>query len=210
MLLKGAIWLDDTAVDILQEVGNIGIGNAATALAEFLNTKVNVTVPRASLVPVEEVFDHVGGVEEIVAAVLLRVEGDLSGTVLFVFSEGSVLKLISQLLGQPIGSLEEIGGMGESVLMEVGNILTGSFLNAISMMSNLTIIPAVPLFTFDMLGSIISSSLLGTGMVEDQVLLIETKLAQEGDEVTGNLLFFFDVGTLNSLLNSLQVQLESL
>jgi chemotaxis protein CheC len=208
--LKGAIWLNDAVVDILQEVGNIGIGNAATALAEFLNTKVNVTVPRASLVPVEEVLDHIGGVEEIVAAVLLRVEGDLSGTVLFVFSEGSVLKLISQLLGQPIGSLEEIGGMGESVLMEVGNILTGSFLNAISMMSNLTIIPAVPLFTFDMLGSIISSSLLGTGMMEDQVLLIETKLAQEGDEVTGNLLFFFDVGTLNSLLNSLQVQLESL
>lgn len=202
--------MNDDVVDILQEVGNIGIGNAATALAEFLDTKVNVTVPRASLVPVEEVFDHIGGVEEIVAAVLLRVEGDLSGTVLFVFSEGSVLKLISQLLGQPIGSLEEIGGMGESVLMEVGNILTGSFLNAISMMSNLTIIPAVPLFTFDMLGSIISSSLLGTGMMEDQVLLIETKLAQEGDEVTGNLLFFFDVGTLNSLLNSLQVQLESL
>jgi len=202
--------LNDDVVDILQEVGNIGIGNAATALAEFLNTKVNVTVPRASLVPVEEVFDHIGGAEEIVAAVLLRVEGDLSGTVLFVFSEGSVLKLISQLLGQPIGSLEEIGGMGESVLMEVGNILTGSFLNAISMMSNLTIIPAVPLFTFDMLGSIISSSLLGTGMMEDQVLLIETKLAQEGDEVTGNLLFFFDVGTLNSLLSSLQVQLESL
>lgn len=202
--------MNDAVVDILQEVGNIGIGNAATALAEFLNTKVNVTVPRASLVPVEEVLDHIGGVEEIVAAVLLRVEGDLSGTVLFVFSEGSVLKLISQLLGQPIGSLEEIGGMGESVLMEVGNILTGSFLNAISMMSNLTIIPAVPLFTFDMLGSIISSSLLGTGMMEDQVLLIETKLAQEGDEVTGNLLFFFDVGTLNSLLNSLQVQLESL
>ncbi|WP_334110648.1 chemotaxis protein CheC [Thermodesulfitimonas autotrophica] len=202
--------MNDDVVDILQEVGNIGIGNAATALAEFLNTKVNVTVPRASLVPVEEVFDHIGGAEEIVAAVLLRVEGDLSGTVLFVFSEGSVLKLISQLLGQPIGSLEEIGGMGESVLMEVGNILTGSFLNAISMMSNLTIIPAVPLFTFDMLGSIISSSLLGTGMMEDQVLLIETKLAQEGDEVTGNLLFFFDVGTLNSLLSSLQVQLESL
>lgn len=202
--------MDDDVVDILQEVGNIGIGNAATALAEFLNTKVNVTVPRASLVPVEEVFDHIGGVEEIVAAVLLRVEGDLSGTVLFVFSEGSVLKLISQLLNQPVGSIEEIGGMEKSVLMEVGNILTSSFLNAISMMSNLTIIPAVPLFTFDMLGSIISSSLLGTGMMEDQVLLIETKLAQEGDEVTGNLLFFFDVGTLNSLLDSLQVQLESL
>jgi len=202
--------VDDYVVDILQEVGNIGIGNAATALAEFLNTKISITVPRAGFVPVEEIFEHIGDAEQTVAAVLVRVEGDLSGTTLFVFSEASVLKLISQLLGQPVDSLAGVGDMEESVLMEVGNILTSSFLNAISMMSNLTIIPAVPLFTLDMLGSIISSTLLGTGMMEDQILLIETNLAQEDNEVTGNLLFFFDVGTLDTLLDSLQVQLESL
>uniref|UniRef100_A0A7C1F351 Chemotaxis protein CheC n=1 Tax=Ammonifex degensii TaxID=42838 RepID=A0A7C1F351_9THEO len=202
--------MDDYVVDILQEVGNIGIGNAATALAEFLNTKISITVPRAGFVPVEEIFEHIGDAEQTVAAVLVRVEGDLSGTTLFVFSEASVLKLISQLLGQPVDSLAGVGDMEESVLMEVGNILTSSFLNAISMMSNLTIIPAVPLFTLDMLGSIISSTLLGTGMMEDQILLIETNLAQEDNEVTGNLLFFFDVGTLDTLLDSLQVQLESL
>lgn len=202
--------MNDYLVDILQEVGNIGIGNAATALAEFLNSKVTVTVPRATFVPLEELFHYLEDAEEVVVAVLLRVEGDLSGTVLFAFSETSALKLISQLLGQPVESLEAIGGMGESVLMEVGNILAGSFLNAISLMSNLTFIPGVPLLTIDMLASIVSSSLLGSGMLEDTVLLIETKLSQEGDEISGNLLFFFDVGSLDPLLNSLKVQLESL
>lgn len=197
-------------VDILQEVGNIGIGNAATALAEFLSSKVKMTVPRTDFVPVEEVFTKIGKVEELVAAILLRVNGDLSGTVLFVFTEASALQLISHILGQPVGSIRQLGDMEESVLMEIGNVLTGSFLNAVSAMTQFTIIPAVPLFTFDMLGSVINSSLLGTGMVEDQVLLIETVLTQEGNGVSGHLLFFFDIGSLDALLDVLRVQLENL
>ncbi|MEW6572636.1 MAG: chemotaxis protein CheC [Bacillota bacterium] len=197
-------------VDILREVGNIGIGNAATALAEFLSAKISMTVPRTDFVPVEEVFARVGRVEELVAAILLRIDGDLSGTILFIFTEESALRLISKILGQPVATIQELGDMEESVLMEIGNVLTGSFLNAISAMTQFTIIPAVPLFTFDMLGSVINSSLLGTGMVEDQVLLIETLLSQEGNGVYGNLLFFFDIGSLDTLLEVLQTQLENI
>lgn len=197
-------------VDILREVGNIGIGNAATALAEFLSAKISMTVPRTDFVPVEEVFARVGRVEELVAAILLRIDGDLSGTILFIFTEESALRLISKILGQPVATIQELSDMEESVLMEIGNVLTGSFLNAISAMTQFTIIPAVPLFTFDMLGSVINSSLLGTGMVEDQVLLIETLLSQEGNGVYGNLLFFFDIGSLDTLLDVLQTQLENI
>ncbi|MEW6447629.1 MAG: chemotaxis protein CheC [Bacillota bacterium] len=200
----------DQYVDMLKEVGNIGIGNAATALAELLSSKIKMTVPRTDFVPVEEVFIRVGRVEELVAAVMLRVDGDLSGTVLFVFNEASALKLIIQILGQPVATIQEIGEMEESMLMEVGNVLMGSFLNAISAMTQFTIIPAVPLFTFDMLGSVVNSSLLGTGMVQDKVLLIETCLSQEGNGVYGNLLFFFDIGSLDALLSVLQTQLESI
>ncbi|HIE11834.1 MAG TPA: chemotaxis protein CheC [Desulfotomaculum sp.] len=197
-------------VDILQEVGNIGIGNAATALAEFLSAKIKVTVPQTDFVPVEEVFTRIGRAEELVAAILLRVDGDLSGMVLFLFPEASARELIAQILGQPVAAIQELDDMEESVLLEIGNVLTGSFLNAVSAMTQLTIIPAVPLFTFDMLGAIINSSLLGTGMVEDQVLLIKTVLLQEGNGVSGDLLFFFDIGALDTLLNVLRIQLENI
>lgn len=197
-------------VDILQEVGNIGIGNAATALAKLLSAKIKVTVPRTDFVPVEEVFTRIGRAEELVAAILLRVDGDLSGIVLFLFPEASARELISQILGQPAATIQELGDMEESVLLEIGNVLTGSFLNAVSAMMQLTIIPAVPLFTFDMLGAVINSALLGTGMVEDRVLLIETVLLQEGNGVSGDLLFFFDVGSLDTLLNALRIQLENI
>ncbi|MEW6172050.1 MAG: chemotaxis protein CheC [Bacillota bacterium] len=190
-------------VDALQEIGNIGIGNAATALATFLSTKVRITVPKAVLVPVEDIFQVIGGIENAVAAVLQRVDGDLNGTLLFFFPEANALGLVSHLLGQSPGSMDEIDGMGQSVMKEVGNILTGSFLTAISVMTQLTIIPSVPMFTFDMLGSIISSSLLCTGMLEDQVLLIETELSEEDHLASGEFIFFFNVGSLNTLLASL-------
>ncbi|MEW6181678.1 MAG: chemotaxis protein CheC [Bacillota bacterium] len=190
-------------VDALQEIGNIGIGNAATALATFLSAKVKITVPKAVLVPVEDVFQVIGGIENSVAAVVQRVEGDLSGTLLFFFPEANALSLISQLLGHSTESMNEIDGMGQSVIKEVGNILTGSFLTAISVMTQLTIVPSVPMFTFDMLGSIISSSLLCTGMLEDQVLLIETELSEEDHLASGEFIFFFNIGSLNTLLASL-------
>jgi chemotaxis protein CheC len=190
-------------VDALQEIGNIGIGNAATALADILRTKINVTVPRATFVPIEEVFAVVRKVEDLVVAVVLRVEGDINGTILFVFPEASALELVTQLLGTAYGTVQEIDEMGQSVLMEVGNVLAGSFLNAISAMTQLTFIPAVPMLAFDMLGAVISGTLSGSDMVEDQVLLIETVLFEEGYTVAGDFFLFFNPGSLAALLRAL-------
>ncbi len=190
-------------VDALKEIGSIGIGNAVTALAHFLSIKVNITVPKAMFVPIEGIFDVIGNVEAPAAAVVQRVEGDLSGTLMFFFPKQNALELVTRLLEAPPGSIQEIDEMGQSVLMEVGNILTGSFLTAISGMTRLTIVPAVPMFTFDMLGSIISSSLLCTGMVEDIVLLIETEIFAEEHLVSGDFAFFFDVGSLGTLFKRL-------
>lgn len=190
-------------VDVLREVGNIGIGNAVTALATFISSKVTITVPKAALIPIEEIFRAIGNVESVVAAVVQRVEGDLSGTLVFFFPEENAFGLVGRLLGTEPGTIREIDEMGRSVLMEVGNILTGSFLTAISGMTQLAILCGVPMFTFDMLGSVISSSLLCTGMLEDKVLLIETEISEEEHVVSGDFVFFFDIGSLGTLLKSL-------
>jgi len=38
--------LDNIQIDVLREIGNIGSGNAATALAKMLNKRVNMDVPK--------------------------------------------------------------------------------------------------------------------------------------------------------------------
>jgi len=44
--------LTPVQLDALREIGNIGAGNSATALSQVLNKKIDMNVPRVSLVPV--------------------------------------------------------------------------------------------------------------------------------------------------------------
>jgi len=190
-------------LDAFQEVGNIGLGNAATSLSQLLNTKVEMKVPRAGFLFFEEILPLVGGLEEVVACVYLRVEGDVPGTIVFVFKQESAFYLVDMLLGQEKGTTTMLDEMGESVVKEVGNVLTGSFINAICAMTNLNIVTTVPMFAFDMLAAVLSSCFVTISNADDQVLLIETSLLQDCEQITGQFFFFADPATLDKLFLSI-------
>ncbi|MCG9967957.1 chemotaxis protein CheC [Pelotomaculum terephthalicicum JT] len=197
--------IPDVYIDALQEISNIGLGNAATALAELLDKKVDMAVPKAFFFDVEEIFDMVGGPEEIVSCVFLNLEGDIHGTVLFIFTERSTYRLIEMLTGQEVGNVTELDVMGESAVSEIGNVLTGSFMNAIGGMTGLRMNTSVPMFAFDMFGAILSTSLVASGHWDDQVLFIETVFFQETDEIRGHFFMLPETGALNRLFEALGV-----
>jgi chemotaxis protein CheC len=192
-------------MDVLKEISNIGLGNAATALAELLNKRVDIAVPQAAFLEVEQVFPLVGGLEEVVACVNLSFEGDVAGTVMFIFAEESAYKLVDMLLGKEVGTTGELDALGESSIMEVGNILTGSFMNAIGSMTGLTMQTTVPLFAFDMMGAILSASLVASGHWDDQVLLIETIFFQNHDQIKGHFFMLPETGALSRLFEKLGI-----
>jgi len=195
--------ISDIYIDALQEISNIGLGNAATALAELLNKKVNMAVPKACFLGVDQVFLMAGGPEEVVSCVFLDLEGDVPGTVLFIFTEQSTYRLVDMLMGQEVGSTKELDAMGESAVSEIGNVLTGSFVNAIGGMTGLTMNTSVPMFAFDMFGAILSTSLVASGHWEDKVLFIETVFFQEQDEIRGHFFLLPETGALNRLFEAL-------
>jgi chemotaxis protein CheC len=192
-------------LDVLQEISNIGLGNAATSLAELLKKKVNIAVPHATFLEMEQVFPLVGGLEEVVACVNLSFDGDVAGTVMYIFAEKSAYKLVDMLLGQEIGATGELSALGESVIMEIGNILTGSFMNAIGSMTGLTMQTSVPLFAFDMMGAILSASLVASGHWDEQVLLIETIFLQNNDQIKGHFFLLPETGALDRLFEALGI-----
>ncbi|MDF9409325.1 chemotaxis protein CheC [Pelotomaculum isophthalicicum JI] len=197
--------IPDVYIDALQEISNIGLGNAATALAELLDKKVDMAVPKAFFIDVEEIFNMVGGPEEVVSCVFLNVEGDVPGTVLFIFTEQSTYRLIEMLMGQGVGDVTELDVMGESAVSEIGNVLTGSFMNAIGGMTGLSMNTSVPMFAFDMFGAILSTSLVASGHWDDQVLFIETVFFQETDEIRGHFFMLPETGALNRLFEALGI-----
>ncbi|MEW5794543.1 MAG: chemotaxis protein CheC [Bacillota bacterium] len=194
-------------LDVLQEIGNIGVGNAATALANLLQQKIDISVPQARFVSLEETIGIVGSIESAVVCVTLRVEGDIKATVLFIFSEEGAFQLIDLLTGMDPGSTAVLDEMGRSVAMEIGNILTGSFLGAIAELTGMRLTPSVPYLAHDMLGAILPTALAEFGYNDDQVLMIQTTFTRNtGDAIHSKFVLLPDVMSLKQLFLSLGME----
>lgn len=186
-------------MDALKEVGNIGAGNAATALSQLVNSKIDMTVPSVNVIPFDDVFAKIGG-EDVVIGVIVRVLGDVPGNILFIFEKSVATNLIKQLTGI---NEEEIGEMGNSVLCEVGNIISSSYMNAIAKFTNLVITASVPAVTYDMLGAILSTTFIESGQYDDSVLDIETIFLQDETKVGGHFYYIPMPGSLEKILVAL-------
>ncbi len=197
--------LSGLQIDALREIGNIGAGNAATALAKLIQRKINMSVPRAGIMPFNKIFSLVGGEEEQVACVNFMVEGDAPAQILFVLSPKGAFSLVDMLTGQEVGSTRKLDDLGMSALQEAGNILTSSFVNAFADFTKLKFIPSVPAFAFDMVGAVISSALLEGGYFADDMLVIETQFSDEDILIESHFFLLPKVESLKKILQTLGV-----
>ncbi len=197
-------------LDVLKELGNIGAGNATTALAQLINCKVDMKVPQVRLLNFNELGTMLGGEENILVSIYLQVEGDVEGSMMFVLSEESALhlvnKLMSGMLGVPEKPIEEccFGEMECSAMKEVGNIITGAYLNALSSLTNMKIFPSVPQLGIDMAGAILSVPAAEFGVIGDNILLIQTQFSDD-IELDGYFILIPDVESYERILSSLGV-----
>lgn len=199
--------LNTLHLDVLREIGNIGAGNATTALAKMLNKKVDMGVPKVNILEFKDVADILGGPENQVVGILLDVSGEISGMMMFVLEQQSAHILVNILMGREIHDISEFTEIDISALQEIGNILTGSYLSSLSALTNLSIIPSIPQMAFDMSGAILSVPAIEFGKVGDRVLFIETEFAEGIDHVTGYFILIPDVSSFEKILTSLGVSL---
>lgn len=187
-------------LDALKEVANIGTGNAATALSQLINAKIDMTVPSVNLVPFQEIFLASG--DEVVVGVIIRVLGDCPGNILFLFEKETAFNLVETLTGLKEDFLSE---MGNSVICEIGNIVSGSYMNAIAKFTNLALTPSVPAISYDMLGAILSTTFIESGQFDDFVLDIETMFMQDKIQIKGHFYYIPMPGSLEQILQALGV-----
>ncbi len=164
--------------DVLKEIGNIGAGNATTALAQLLQCKVDMQVPQVKLLEFNQVGTEMGGEEQIMAGIYLKVEGDITGSIMFLLEKESARHLVSKLMGMELEG-DDFSEMEISALKEIGNIITGSYLNALSTMTNLKIFPSVPDLSIDMAEAILSVPAIEFGTIGDEILLIQTQFTDD-------------------------------
>ncbi len=188
--------------DVLREIGNIGAGNATTALAQMLGTKVDMHVPHVDLLEFQEVGEVMGGEEQIMAGIYLVVEGDIHGSIMFLLEKSSAKALVARLMGtegDPNGDFDE---MEISALKEIGNIITGSYLSSLSTLTNLNIFPSPPDISIDMCGAILSVPAIEFGTLGDKMLLIATEFTDDV-KLTGYFILCPDLESYDKILTSL-------
>ena len=187
--------------DVLRELGNIGAGNATTALAQMLQCKVDMAVPKVGLLEFKEVGEAMGGEEQIMAGIYLGVEGDITGSIMFLLEKDSARFLVSKMMGMQEEG-DEFSEMELSALKEVGNIITGAYLNSLSTITNLKIYPTIPDMTIDMAGAIMSVPAIQFGAVGDRMLLIQTQFFDEV-AIDGYFILIPDLESYSKILSAL-------
>ncbi|WP_374706275.1 chemotaxis protein CheC [Paenibacillus sp. J22TS3] len=192
-------------MDILKEIGNIGAGNAATALSCLLDKPIDMAVPKVQMLPFEAIAEKVGGAETIVLAIFFRVEGDAPGNLFFILSPEAAKKLLHRLSTLEVENDEEFTEMEWSALSEIGNILAGSYLSSLADFTRLSMSPTVPALAMDMAGAILSYGLLQFGEMGDDALLIDTTFIEGHQEVEGQFFLIPDPESFDQIFTALGV-----
>ncbi len=199
--------LNDMQFDVLKEIGNIGAGNATTALSTMLNIKVDMSVPNVALLPFSEIGSVVGSEEQAVVGILLGLEGDINGMMMFIFDTKSAHHLVNSLMMRDIhtnedADLKSLTEIDMSALNEIGNIVAGSYLSALSGLTGLKTVSSVPSLTVDMVGALLSVPATEFGKYGDKLLMIQSQFG-ELDFVTGYFLLIPELESYDKILSSL-------
>lgn len=191
----------------MKELGNIGTSHAATALSMLLNCRVDCRLPSLSIVPGADMSQVCEKPDEVLVGIYQRLLGGLSGSLVLLLARESALQVINQML-QPERTAHVFGEIERSVLEEVGNILNGSYVTALSEMTRLSVLPSVPKFVVDSPKIILDSVVSGDhqGRVPDQILLIKTGFFLNDRDLQGTIFFFPESGSVKLLLDALGIQ----
>lgn len=197
--------LNGLELDTIREIGSIGTGNAATALSSMLGCEVRIDMPEVRIMGYNEAIDWIGGPEVITAGVLVHMSGELNGIMLSVQQIEFVNLVLNRMVGHTVSDYMELTDLDRSALVEVGNIMISTFINALSSLAEITTHLTVPAFAVDMQGAILTVPMAEFGGQSDYIMTIGADFICHGQKVPCRLLLSPDIRSLNFLLKKLGV-----
>lgn len=199
--------LNDLQMDVLREIGNIGSGNAATSLSSMLARPVGIEVPVIKILDYNQVVQALGGPETMIVGLLLMLNGDVNGMMMFLLQKNFAHMTINALLGETYEDFGKFDEIAYSALEEVGNIMAASYVNAISTMTGLSINISVPDICIDMCGAILSVPAIHYANISDKIIFIEDEFNNTEENATSHILMIPDVDSLQKIMTNLGIEI---
>ncbi len=192
-------------IDVLTEVGNIGAGNAMTALSSMIGQMVDIEVPAVNILGFQEAIDYAGGPEKTVVGIIVPIKDDIEGEILFLLENDIVELVVSTFFGTSDVDLLNLSPEMTSALTELGNIMAASYVNAIAELTGMKIEVEIPMLSVDMLGAIMSVPAAQLGELSDKLLYIDNLMLIDKVSVKSKMMLLPTVESLDKLLRSLGV-----
>ncbi len=206
------IKLTPAQMDSLMELGNIGSGHAITALSQLMDKRIDMSLTSVDVIPFWKLPEKFGGEEVEVFGILSSVHGEQELLILQIYPKDSIIKMINSLSegrntnSEDIKILSDLDDFSLSIIMEVGNILSGHYANALADLMEIKLVPEVPDVAYDVLGAIMNSVIAKTSETVDLMILINTKMDIEDLNLNGIFCFLPAVATLNKIFTAINLE----
>lgn len=199
--------LNEMHIDVLREIGNIGSGNAAQALAAMLNRRVDMDLPTVKILDFEELAAMVGGPETQVVGILFTTHDEFQGMMMFLTEKKFAHLVLNVLMNKNFESYEDLNEMDISAIEEVGNIMVSAYMRAISTLTGLRIGLSSPAIAIDMVGALLNIPAVEVEKFGDQALFIQGGFIDESNKVESYLLLIPEVGYLKKIFQILGLEM---
>ena len=204
-MLKNYDDLSPIAIDCLQEMGNIGSGNAASSLSAMLGKSVTMHVPKISVLDYQSVIDVMGGPEKIITAILVTFKGDIKGMMIFLLENAFAEIVVNTFMGKQNIDVVRMDEADSSAVKEMGNIMAGAYLSALAAMAEFTIQMDPPSMSIDMMGAVMNAPMVTLDEVGDKVLFIDEGFKIDNTEINANIILVPEMESLDILMKKLGV-----
>ena len=194
--------MSEMTKNALEELGNIGAGNAATSLSFMLSSKLTINKPQVEICDFNTLENKLGGAGATVVGVMDTVTGEMDAILLFVLGIEDARRLVETVTQSTIDWSSELG---ISVVREIANIIIGSYLASLETLTGLKLRHELPQLCIDMAGSILSVPCIEFGMVSDKALLINSQFQDGENEIDGFIMLLSEMHSFNVLLNKLGI-----
>ena len=192
--------LQESELDALTEVCNVGMGHAATALSQMMGQAVYIEVPRLQLLDPTALSELLDAQE--VICLKLQILGEVRGSILILLSEENARRMLELLLGRHTEAGLPLSELELSTLNEVANILASACLNALGGMLKMTLLPSVPHLSAGKAGEVLARVLAPSGQGET-IVMIDTVFSIASTLCSGNIFLMPESESLQGILGAL-------
>lgn len=199
--------LSDIHLDVMREIGNIGAGNACTALSVLLGTMIDMSVPKIQVLGFDDTSDYLGGPDTEILGVKIDVTDDLTGMMFHIVNKRFAERIINTFYEKKLETLASIDEMDSSVISEMANITSGAYANSIATLTGLFVNIGTPAQKTSTVADVLRVPLKAFAESGDKILVVDEQFIIDKEQITSNMLLVLEPESQKKLFEKLGVQM---